>query len=303
MNKSLILVILILVILLVLLIDYFLKKRKKSTDLKPADNKKRNFFYSKGVLRIHLLIISLGLITGSIVNSFNYNYRINSKINFYLKDIEKKIEIDRTEMKKQLIFNLKEDLTRTHLLMKKMSLGPLHWLEKYNADVLIDSTLLKNSKVITDQYKNFSGIEEKISVLIQNYNMEIRNIFIDIDDYQDEALTFMADYMFDTEISDLYKNIITSIEEILIDYEGSYNNNIYNKILFFEKKQDSLQSFISEINAGTFPKFIDDHRKKVVKEEMYKILLPFSLYLFTFFILLPFLLTSYMWISDGFKKS
>ena len=34
---------------------------------------------------------------------------------------------------------------------------------------------------------------KKFLYLVQNYNMEVRNIFVDVDDYQDEALTFNAE--------------------------------------------------------------------------------------------------------------
>ena len=77
MDKTLVYISLVVLIIVVILFDYILKIRKNSNDLKPAESKKRNFFYSKGVLRIHVLIISIGLTAGVVLVILDYNRRIN----------------------------------------------------------------------------------------------------------------------------------------------------------------------------------------------------------------------------------
>ena len=119
MEKTLIYISLVVLIIVVIAIDYSLKIRNKSTDLKPADNKKNNFFYSKGILRIHVLIISIGLTAGVILVVLDYNRRINNtELNFHkrsylvekINDIEIELDISNNPHKKSELRFLKSRL-------------------------------------------------------------------------------------------------------------------------------------------------------------------------------------------------
>ena len=178
-----------------------------------------------------------------------------SVVNVAIKSNDKFLKVDQPSL--FLINQLKEDLAQTHTYMQQWvieeSRADEQW--KIEAEVLLDKTLkfdldtlekLSSKWVsIQDSLDNglneFKNISSDVSFLIENYNLEVRNIFVDVDSYQDEALKFNADFIFE-EISTSYEILLEAINKlseirkhIADDQQIKTNNrfsNLINSIIF-----------------------------------------------------------------------
>ena len=121
---------------------------------------------------------------------------------------------------------------------------------KIEAEILLDKTLKfdldtlekLSSKWISieDSLDNglneFKNISSDVSFLIENYNLEVRNIFVDVDSYQDEALKFNADFMFE-EISASYEILLEAINKLseirkdIADAQQIKTNNRFSSLI------------------------------------------------------------------------
>ena len=73
---------------------------------------------------------------------------------------------------------------------------------KFDLDTLekLSAKWISTDDSLDNGLNEFKNISSDVSFLIENYNLEVRNVFVDVDSYQDEALKFNADFMFE-EIS------------------------------------------------------------------------------------------------------
>ena len=121
---------------------------------------------------------------------------------------------------------------------------------KIEAEILLDKTLkfdldtlekLSAKWISTDDsldngLNEFKNISSDVSFLIENYNLEVRNVFVDVDSYQDEALKFNADFMFE-EISASYEilleaiNNLSKIRKDIADAQQIKTNNRFSSLI------------------------------------------------------------------------
>jgi hypothetical protein len=141
-----------------------------------------------------------------------------SVVNVAIKSNDKFLKVDQPSL--FLINQLKEDLAQTHTYMQQWVIEESRTDEqwKIEAEILLDKTLkfdLDTLKKLSAKWvsaedsidnglNEFKNISSDVSFLIENYNLEVRNVFVDVDSYQDEALKFNADFMFE-EISASYE--------------------------------------------------------------------------------------------------
>ena len=173
-----------------------------------------------------------------------------SVVNVAIKSNDKFLKVDQPSL--FLINQLKEDLAKTHTYMQQWvieeSRPDEQW--KIEAETLLDQTLKSDldsleklsSKWISieDSIDNglteFKNISTNISFLIESYNIEVRNIFVDIDSYQDEALKFNADFMFE-EISSSYEILLEEINQLsnirthIADVQQIETNNRFSNLI------------------------------------------------------------------------
>ena len=163
---------------------------------------------------------------------------------------------------------------------------------KLDVKVLLDSTILYDLETIKELsslwisseggLEEFNDIYSDVFALIESYNFEVREVFINIDSYQDEALTFNAQFMFE-EISANYEFILKSISDLsqirtqIADKQQIETNNrfsnLINSIIFFSiiivlgtiliaifttlsitKPVQSLKVILLGLGKGIFPK-------------------------------------------------
>jgi len=173
-----------------------------------------------------------------------------SVVNVAIKSNDKFLKVDQPSL--FLINQLKEDLAKTHTYMQQWvieeSRPDEQW--KIEAEILLDKTLKfdldtlekLSSKWISieDSLDNglneFKNISSDVSFLIENYNLEVRNIFVDVDSYQDEALKFNADFMFE-EISASYEILLEAINKLseirkdIADAQQIKTNNRFSSLI------------------------------------------------------------------------
>ena len=173
-----------------------------------------------------------------------------SVVNVAIKSNDKFLKVDQPSL--FLINQLKEDLAQTHTYMQQWvieeSRPDEQW--KIEAEILLDKTLKfdldtlekLSSKWISieDSLDNglteFKNISSDVSFLIENYNLEVRNIFVDVDSYQDEALKFNADFMFE-EISASYEILLEAINKLseirkdIADAQQIKTNNRFSSLI------------------------------------------------------------------------
>jgi serine phosphatase RsbU (regulator of sigma subunit) len=121
---------------------------------------------------------------------------------------------------------------------------------KIEAEILLDKTLkfdldtlekLSTKWISTDDsldngLNEFKNISSDVSFLIENYNLEVRNVFVDVDSYQDEALKFNADFMFE-EISASYEILLEAINKLskirkdIADAQQIKTNNRFSSLI------------------------------------------------------------------------
>ena len=173
-----------------------------------------------------------------------------SVVNVAIKSNDKFLKVDQPSL--FLINQLKEDLAKTHTYMQQWVIEESRSDElwKIEAEILLDQTLKSDldsldklsSKWISieDSIDNglteFQNISTNISFLIESYNIEVRNIFVDIDSYQDEALKFNADFMFE-EISSSYEILLEEINQLsnirthIADVQQIETNNRFSNLI------------------------------------------------------------------------
>ena len=173
-----------------------------------------------------------------------------SVVNVAIKSNDKFLKVDQPSL--FLINQLKEDLAQTHTYMQQWvieeSRPDEQW--KIEEEILLDKTLKfdldtlekLSSKWISieDSLDNglteFKNISSDVSFLIENYNLEVRNIFVDVDSYQDEALKFNADFMFE-EISASYEILLEAINKLseirkdIADAQQIKTNNRFSSLI------------------------------------------------------------------------
>ena len=215
-----------------------------------------------------------------------------SVVNVAIKSNDKFLKIDQPSL--FLINQLKDDLAKTHTYMQKWVIEETRPDDQFKleAEVLLDSTILYDLKKIKELsslwisseggFQEFNDIYSEVSALIESYNFEVREIFINIDSYQDEALTFNAQFMFE-EISANYDFILKSISDLsqirtqIADKQQIETNNrfsnLINSIIFFSiiivfgtiliaifttlsitKPVQSLKVILLGLGRGIFPK-------------------------------------------------
>ena len=215
-----------------------------------------------------------------------------SVVNVAIKSNDKFLKIDQPSL--FLINQLKDDLAKTHTYMQKWVIEETRPDDQFKleAEVLLDSTILYDLKKIKELsflwisaeggLQEFNDIYSEVSALIESYNFEVREVFINIDSYQDEALTFNAQFMFE-EISANYDFILKSISNLsqirtqIADKQQKETNNrfsnLINSIIFFSiiivlgtiliaifttlsitKPVQSLKVILLGLGRGIFPK-------------------------------------------------
>ncbi len=215
-----------------------------------------------------------------------------SVVNVAIKSNDKFLKIDQPSL--FLINQLKDDLAKTHTYMQKWVIEETRPDDQFKleAEVLLDSTILYDLKKIKELsflwisaeggLQEFNDIYSEVSALIESYNFEVREVFINIDSYQDEALTFNAQFMFE-EISANYDFILKSISDLsqirtqIADKQQKETNNrfsnLINSIIFFSiiivlgtiliaifttlsitKPVQSLKVILLGLGRGIFPK-------------------------------------------------
>ena len=215
-----------------------------------------------------------------------------SVVNVAIKSNDKFLKIDQPSL--FLINQLKDDLAKTHTYMQKWVIEETRPDDQFKleAEVLLDSTILYDLKKIKELsslwisseggLQEFNDIYSEVSALIESYNFEVREVFINIDSYQDEALTFNAQFMFE-EISANYDFILKSISDLsqirtqIADKQQIETNNrfsnLINSIIFFSiiivlgtiliaifttlsitKPVQSLKVILLGLGRGIFPK-------------------------------------------------
>ena len=173
-----------------------------------------------------------------------------SVVNVAIKSNDKFLKIDQPSL--FLINQLKEDLAKTHTYMQQWvieeSRPDEQW--KIEAEILLDYTLKSDIDTLEKLSSNWISVEDSldnglnefkiissdISLLIENYNLEVRNVFVDVDSYQDEALIFNADFMFE-EISTSYEILIEEINQLtkirtqIADAQQIKTNNRFSNLI------------------------------------------------------------------------
>ena len=173
-----------------------------------------------------------------------------SVVNVAIKSNDKFLKVDQPSL--FLINQLKEDLAQTHTYMQQWvieeSRPDEQW--KIEAEILLDKTLkfdldtlekLSAKWISTDDsldngLNEFKNISSDVSFLIENYNLEVRNVFVDVDSYQDEALKFNADFMFE-EISASYEILLEAINKLskirkdIADAQQIKTNNRFSSLI------------------------------------------------------------------------
>jgi methyl-accepting chemotaxis protein len=173
-----------------------------------------------------------------------------SVVNVAIKSNDKFLKVDQPSL--FLINQLKEDLAKTHTYMQQWvieeSRPDEQW--KIEAEILLDQTLksdldsleklsskwISTEDSIDNGLTEFKNISTNISFLIESYNIEVRNIFVDIDSYQDEALKFNADFMFE-EISSSYEILLEEINQLskirthIADVQQIKTNNRFSNLI------------------------------------------------------------------------
>ena len=173
-----------------------------------------------------------------------------SVVNVAIKSNDKFLKIDQPSL--FLINQLKEDLAQTHTYMQQWvieeSRPDEQW--KIEAEILLDKTLkfdldtleklsakwISTEDSLDNGLKEFKNISSDVSFLIENYNLEVRNVFVDVDSYQDEALKFNADFMFE-EISASYEILLEAINKLskirkdIADAQQIKTNNRFSSLI------------------------------------------------------------------------
>lgn len=215
-----------------------------------------------------------------------------SVVNVAIKSNDKFLKIDQPSL--FVINQLKDDLAKTQTYMQKWVIEETRPDDQFKleAEVLLDSTILYDLETIKELsslwisseggLEEFNDIYSDVFALIESYNFEVREVFINIDSYQDEALAFNAQFMFE-EISVNYEFILKSISDLsqirtqIADKQQIETNNrfanLINSIIFFSiiivlgtiliaifttlsitKPVQSLKVILLGLGKGIFPK-------------------------------------------------
>ena len=215
-----------------------------------------------------------------------------SVVNVAIKSNDKFLKIDQPSL--FVINQLKDDLAKTQTYMQKWVIEETRPDDQFKleAEVLLDSTILYDLETIKELsslwisseggLEEFNDIYTDVFALIESYNFEVREVFINIDSYQDEALAFNAQFMFE-EISANYEFILKSISDLsqirtqIADKQQIETNNrfsnLINSIIFFSiiivlgtiliaifttlsitKPVTSLKVILLGLGKGIFPK-------------------------------------------------
>ena len=215
-----------------------------------------------------------------------------SVVNVAIKSNDKFLKIDQPSL--FVINQLKDDLAKTQTYMQKWVIEETRPDDQFKleAEVLLDSTILYDLETIKELsslwisseggLEEFNDIYSDVFALIESYNFEVREVFINIDSYQDEALAFNAQFMFE-EISVNYEFILKSISDLsqirtqIADKQQIETNNrfsnLINSIIFFSiiivlgtiliaifttlsitKPVTSLKVILLGLGKGIFPK-------------------------------------------------
>lgn len=215
-----------------------------------------------------------------------------SVVNVAIKSNDKFLKIDQPSL--FVINQLKDDLAKTQTYMQKWVIEETRPDDQFKleAEVLLDSTILYDLETIKELsslwisseggLEEFNDIYSDVFALIESYNFEVREVFINIDSYQDEALAFNAQFMFE-EISANYEFILKSISDLsqirtkIADKQQIETNNrfanLINSIIFFSiiivlgtiliaifttlsitKPVQSLKVILLGLGKGIFPK-------------------------------------------------
>ena len=215
-----------------------------------------------------------------------------SVVNVAIKSNDKFLKIDQPSL--FVINQLKDDLAKTQTYMQKWVIEETRPDDQFKleAEVLLDSTILYDLETIKELsslwisseggLEEFNDIYINVFALIESYNFEVREVFINMDSYQDEALAFNAQFMFE-EISANYEFILKSISDLsqirtkIADKQQIETNNrfanLINSIIFFSiiivlgtiliaifttlsitKPVQSLKVILLGLGKGIFPK-------------------------------------------------
>ena len=130
-----------------------------------------------------------------------------SVVNVAIKSNDKFLKIDQPSL--FVINQLKDDLAKTQTYMQKWVIEETRPDDQFKleAEVLLDSTILYDLETIKELsslwisseggLEEFNDIYTDVFALIESYKFEVREVFINIDNYQYEALAFNAQFMFE----------------------------------------------------------------------------------------------------------